>query len=65
MPSPPEISQVSLFVTTHWSIVGDAGGDDGSRARDGLAEICKVYWPPLYRLVRRTGKTEQDAEDLV
>lgn len=65
MPSPPEKPQVSFFATTRWSIVGDAACDEDSRARDGLAEIFKVYWPPLYRYVRRLGRTEQDAEDLV
>ncbi len=57
--------QVSLFATTRWSIVGAAAGDDDSLAREGLSELFQTYWPPLYRYVRRLGKTEQDAEDLV
>ncbi|WP_367871604.1 RNA polymerase sigma factor [Luteolibacter sp. Populi] len=67
MPATPEPSgqHVSLFATTRWSIVGAAAGDDDSRARDGLALLFEVYWPPLYRYVRRLGRVEQDAEDLV
>ncbi len=26
--------------------------------------MCETYWPPLYRYVRRLGRTAQDAEDL-
>lgn len=65
MPSPSENSRVSLFATTRWSIVGDAACGEDSRARDGLASLFQIYWPPLYRYVRRSGRSEQDAEDLV
>jgi RNA polymerase sigma factor (sigma-70 family) len=61
----PSGKQVSLFATTRWSIVGAAAGDDDTLAREGLAALFQNYWPPLYRFVRRTGRSEQDAEDLV
>jgi RNA polymerase sigma-70 factor (ECF subfamily) len=47
------------FVTTHWSVVLRAGGDDAA-----LGELCRAYWYPLYAYVRRLGKSPQDAEDL-
>jgi len=39
-----------------------AGTDpDGQQA---LAELCKVYWYPVYAYVRRRGLTPEDAQDL-
>ena len=65
MPSPSENSRVSLFLTTRWTLVGDAACGEDSRAEEGLAQLFQIYWPPLYRYVRRSGRQEQDAEDLV
>jgi RNA polymerase sigma factor (sigma-70 family) len=62
---PAEPPHPSLFATTRWTLVGDAGADDPARAREGLTALFRVYWPPLYRYVRRLGRSEQDAEDLV
>jgi RNA polymerase sigma factor (sigma-70 family) len=55
----------TLFATTRWTLVCDAarGGDTG--AVDALGSLFQTYWPPLYRYVRRLGRTEADAEDLV
>ena len=54
------------FHTTRWSIVLSAGersgGTDAARA---LAELCQMYWAPLYAYLRRTGASPGDAEDLV
>ncbi len=33
-------------------------------ARAALAELCKTYWYPLYAYVRRSGYSEEDAQDL-
>ena len=52
------------FVTTHWSVVLRAGGDDSTVARAALEELCRAYWYPLYAFVRRQGRSPQDAEDL-
>ena len=62
---PGEKPQVSFFATTRWTLVGEAGAEDPARAREGLAELFRIYWPPLYRYVRRLGHGEHDAEDLV
>jgi len=58
-------SRPSLFATTRWTIVGHAAGKDDSRAVDAMATLFEAYWPPLYRYVRRLGRSQEDAEDLV
>ena len=53
------------FPTTHWSCVAEAGGPDRPRAREALAELCDVYWYPLYAFIRRRGHAAEEALDLV
>ena len=65
MSTEPFRTQLSLFATTRWSLVGDAACAEGTRAGEGLTAIFETYWPPLYRYVRRLGRQQQDAEDLV
>jgi RNA polymerase sigma-70 factor (ECF subfamily) len=55
---------VSLFVTTHWSVVLAAGHSDTTRAHEALAHLCKSYWYPLYAYARRRGCSPHDAQDL-
>ena len=54
------------FVTTHWSLVGAAKGDEASqsRAREALEQLCRTYWYPLYAFVRSRGYSAVDAQDL-
>ena len=40
------------------------GGDDGL-AGPAFAELCELYWYPLYAYLRRAGHQPHDAEDLV
>jgi RNA polymerase sigma-70 factor (ECF subfamily) len=42
---------------------GEADDEQGT-TREALAAICREYWYPLYAFVRRTGKSEPDAQDL-
>ncbi|MEO5914651.1 MAG: sigma-70 family RNA polymerase sigma factor [Luteolibacter sp.] len=65
MPEKPFKTRHSIFASTRWSIIGDAARGGDTRAPEALAAIFETYWPPLYRYVRRLGKQEQDAEDLV
>jgi len=51
------------FATTRWTVVNAAGRSDG-RASEALAELCQVYWPPLYRYLRRRGYAAEQAQDL-
>ncbi|MEN8847249.1 MAG: sigma factor [Akkermansiaceae bacterium] len=55
----------SHCVTTRWSLVIDAASEGDTQAASSLAALCEIYWLPLYRYLRRTGKNSQDAEDLV
>jgi len=56
-------AQRQNFATTQWSVVLAAGAktDNGDEA---LANLCEVYWRPLYAFVRRRGFQESDALDL-
>ena len=53
------------FATTKWSLVGAAGAGSDTRAREALAALCQIYWPPLYSYLRRHGHDREEAEDLV
>lgn len=54
------------FVSTHWSVVLAAADstDAPDAARAALAELCQIYWAPLYTFVRRRGYSKHDAQDL-
>jgi DNA-directed RNA polymerase specialized sigma24 family protein len=51
------------FQTTRWSLVA-AAGESTPETRTALAELCRLYWPPVYTFVRRTRRDPQDALDL-
>src|SRR5262249_16884635 len=53
------------FVTTHWSVVLQAGKREGAHADAAMAKLCQTYWYPLYVFVRRQGHAPEDAQDLV
>jgi RNA polymerase sigma-70 factor (ECF subfamily) len=53
------------FTTTCWSAVLRAGANDSTEAQAALARLCRTYWYPLYAYVRRKGRSEPDAQDLV
>ena len=52
------------FLTTRWSLVLTAGGED-TRAGVALEQLCHDVWQPLYAFARRWGCTPEDAEDAV
>ena len=55
-----------MFPSTHWSVVLAAGRSqpEPEMAGAALAELCRVYWAPLYGFVRSRGHTMHDAQDL-
>ena len=55
-----------MFPSTHWSVVLAAGRSPAEPqiAEAALAELCRVYWAPLYGFVRSRGHTVHDAQDL-
>ena len=56
--------QRPCFVTTHWSVVLQAGRSDTTRSRAALEKLCRLYWLPLYAFARRSGWAVEDAQDL-
>ena len=67
------MSTQARFATTRWSLVVSAGEGGHADARSSrlevgrlaLSELCRLYWPPLYAFLRRSGSSRADAEDLV
>src|SRR6476660_7191220 len=59
-------SRSGLFPATHWSVVLAAGRTraEPDIAGAALAELCQIYWAPLYGFVRSRGYTVHDAQDL-
>jgi len=58
--------QPDLFPSTHWSVVLAAGRSEIEPEIAGvaLAELCQIYWAPLYSFVRSRGYTVHDGQDL-
>jgi DNA-directed RNA polymerase specialized sigma24 family protein len=52
------------FEETAWSVVLAAGAESGASAQAALAELCRIYWPPIYGYLRRKGYDRSDAQDL-
>jgi len=65
---PPQADQSPSsggFAATHWSVVLSAArGSETPRAAAAMAELCRIYWYPLYAYVRRRGYDTHEAEDL-
>ena len=52
------------FATTRWTLVTAAGRPGTAEARSALADLCRLYWYPVYAFVRRRGNSADDALDL-
>src|SRR6266480_3576623 len=68
MPSPrgETSARATLFPSTRWTIVLEAGDDEASsrQSLSALSELCRIYWRPLYLFLRREGFRPDDAQDL-
>lgn len=53
-----------MFATTRWSLVAAARDPAAPDARQALAELCALYWYPVYAYVRRRGGDHHKAQDL-
>jgi RNA polymerase sigma-70 factor (ECF subfamily) len=60
----PRVDGSAKFASTRWSLVRAAGQKPTPDSRRALAELCGLYWYPLYAFVRRDGVTSDDANDL-
>jgi DNA-directed RNA polymerase specialized sigma24 family protein len=54
----------TAFATTHWSLIVRAADGGTAEGRAAMAELCQIYWYPLYGFARRRGLAPADAEDL-
>jgi RNA polymerase sigma-70 factor (ECF subfamily) len=52
------------FATTNWRLIAAAQGVDLPEARQALADLCVVYWYPLYAYLRQKGYPADRAQDL-
>jgi RNA polymerase sigma factor (sigma-70 family) len=52
------------FHTTRWDLVLSSGNVDSPQFGKALAELCTIYWYPLYAFARHKGFSEHDAQDL-
>jgi RNA polymerase sigma factor (sigma-70 family) len=52
------------FHTTRWTLVMVSAQNQGLAGRTALAELCQIYWYPLYAFARRRGLSPEDSEDL-
>ena len=65
-PTPVAGKSPDRFVTTRWSVIlscADAGGEE-QKMRKALAELCKIYWRPVFAFICRQGYSVSDAQDL-
>jgi RNA polymerase sigma-70 factor (ECF subfamily) len=53
------------FVTTRWSLIRQRfSGDVQTEVDPGLAQLCQIYWRPIFTYIYRRGYTAADAQDL-
>jgi DNA-directed RNA polymerase specialized sigma24 family protein len=55
-----------VFATTRWSLVLCAAHPAGSEAgtREALAELCRIYWRPIFLFIHQRGYSVEEAQDL-
>ncbi len=54
------------FSTTRWSVIinGAKIDTEEATARAALAELCQIYWRPIFLFILRRGHSPEDAQDL-
>jgi DNA-directed RNA polymerase specialized sigma24 family protein len=60
----PLAERAASFHTTCCTIVMGAAQSQAQEGRSALAELCRLYWYPLYIFARRRGHSPDDAQDL-
>ena len=55
---------VNRFQTTRWDVVLLSAQSQTPGCKEALADLCKLYWYPLYSFVRHRGYAPEDAQDL-
>lgn len=52
------------FHTTRWSVVLLSAQSQAAGCKEAFAELCRLYWYPLYGFIRHRGYSAEDAQDL-
>ncbi|HEY6770318.1 MAG TPA: hypothetical protein VI386_36710, partial [Candidatus Sulfotelmatobacter sp.] len=60
----PAEGEVSSHAT-HWTIVMRAVQGQAQGGQSALAELCRLYWYPLYVFARLSGHSPEGAQDLM
>ena len=60
----PPAEGAASFHTTRSTIVMKAAQSQAQGGPSALAELCRLYWYPLYIFARRRGHSADDAQDL-
>lgn len=60
----PTRPEPANFPTTCWSWISSAGASPGPDAKEAFDELCRMYWHPIYSMIRRKGYNAGDAADL-
>jgi RNA polymerase sigma factor (sigma-70 family) len=58
------VSGGAQFHTTRWTVVMAAAHSQAEGGKAALAELCELYWYPLYSFARRRDYSPHDAQDL-
>lgn len=64
--TPDAAGNTGRFNTTRWSLIlSSLDGESGeAMAREALAQLCRIYWRPIFAFVSRKGYSVPDAQDL-
>ena len=60
----PPAEGAPSFHTTRWTIVMRAAESQAEGGQSAYAELCRLYWYPLYIFARRRKYSPEDAQDL-
>ena len=60
------VGNTGRFLTTRWSLILSSidGEGEEAKAREALAQLCRIYWRPIFAFICRRGNTLEDAQDL-
>ena len=53
------------FQSTRWSVVLVSAKSQAPGSKEAFADLCQLYWYPLYAFIRYRGHAPEDAQDLV
>lgn len=64
--TPDAAGNTGRFNTTRWSLIlSSLDGESGeAKAREALAQLCRIYWRPIFAFICHKGYSVPDAQDL-